>query len=222
MGTLGRRSHLEIEIRSQLAAIAQRALENRPTGPCSSTHRPRVHHSPRPFVSELPPGVPVLWVPAAVVARLRKEVGHAYTSHIGFRAGVPAALVCLPAGPGYPSPRHLRLQGYVHLDRAGLETDPLDRRADGGRLRDAQAALRPLGAAGGGGRRIGRSGRAGPGGRIVPAGHSARTQSRENSRRFNTARMPRRGVEPLCPCERRILSPLRLPVSPPRPDRASK
>ena len=28
--------------------------------------------------------------------------------------------------------------------------------------------------------------------------------------------VPRRGVEPLCPCGRRILSPLRLPVSPPR------
>jgi hypothetical protein len=36
----------------------------------------------------LPPGCPILWVPAVVLARLRKEYGFAYASHLGFRKGL--------------------------------------------------------------------------------------------------------------------------------------
>src|SRR5262245_4424826 len=47
---------------------------------------PRRHR--RATGTPLPPGCPVLWVPPAVLARLRKEYGFAYASHLGFRKGL--------------------------------------------------------------------------------------------------------------------------------------
>src|SRR5438876_3014542 len=59
------------------------------------------------------------------------------------------------------------------------------------------------------------------------ARHERRRDARRSHRRLARVlepggahmrwRVPRRGVEPLSPCGRRILSPLRLPVPPPRP-----
>jgi hypothetical protein len=79
-----RNQPLDWVFQARLVRLADRGLDAWTT--FQRMRGPRRHR--RATGTLLPPGCPILWVPAAVLARLRKEYGFAHASHLGFRKGL--------------------------------------------------------------------------------------------------------------------------------------